>query len=51
MLMKELMDKYFNEGFIYKEIIALFRNRRSVKVSLRTLHRFLRQANFYRKGK
>ena len=51
MLMKEFVDQYFYEGFRYKEIIALLKIRHGIKVSLRTLHRFLRQVNFYRKGK
>ena len=51
MLVKDLLGKYFHEGFRYKEIIALLKNRHGIKFSLRTLHRCLRQANFYRKGK
>ena len=51
MLVKDLLGKYFHEGFRYKEIIALLKNRHGIKFSLRTLHRCLRRANFYRKGK
>ena len=51
MLMKGLVDKYFQERFRYKEIITLLKNRHGIKVSLLTLHRFLRRPNFYRKGK
>ena len=51
MLVKDLLDKYIHEGFRYKEIIALLKNRHGIKISLRTLHRCLRRANFYRKGK
>ena len=51
MLMKDLRDKHFHGGFRYKEIIALLKNFHGIKVSLCALHRFLRQVNFYRKGK
>ena len=51
MLMKDLIDKHFHEGFRCNEIIALLKNCRGIKVSLCALHRFLRRANFYRKGK
>ena len=34
MLMKDLTDKYFHEGFRYREIIALLKNRRGINVSL-----------------
>ena len=49
--MKELIDKYFHEGFRYKEVIALLKNCHDIKFSLRTLHRFLRRVNFYRNRK
>ena len=48
-LMKELVDKYFQERFRYKEIIALLKNRHGIKVSLLTLHRFLRRPNSIRR--
>ena len=51
MLMKDLIDKDFPEGFRYKEIIALLKNCHDIKVNLCVLHRFLRRVNFYRKGK
>ena len=51
MLMKDLIDKYFHEGFRYKETVALLKKHHGMKVSLRALHRILRQANFYRKRK
>ena len=51
MLMKDLIDKHFHEGFKYKEIIALLKNCNGIKVSLCALHRFLRRVNFCRKGK
>ena len=51
MLMKDLIDNHFQEGFRYKEIIALLKNCHGIKVSLCALHRFLRRKNFYRKGK
>ena len=40
--------QYFHAGFKYKEIILERCHRK--KVSLRTLHRLLRQQNLYRKG-
>ena len=51
MLMKDLIDNHFQEGFKYKEIIALLKNCHGIKVSLCALHRFLRRVNFSRKGK
>ena len=51
MLMKDLIDNHFHEGFRYKEIIALLKNCHDIKVNLCVLHRFLRRVNFYRKGK
>ena len=51
MLMKDLIDNHFHEGFRYKEIIALLKNCHDIRVSLCALHRFLRRVNFYRKGK
>ena len=51
MLMKDLIDKHFHEGFRYKESIALIKNCHGIKVSLCALHRFLRRVNPYRKGK
>ena len=50
-MVKDFLDKYFHEGFKYKEIIALLKNRHGIKISPRTLHHCLRRANFYRKGK
>ena len=49
--MKDLIDNHFQEGFKYKEIIALLKNCHGIKVSLCALHRFLRQVTFYRKEK
>ena len=46
MSVKDLLEKYFRDGFRYKEIIALLKNCHGIKISLRTLHRCLR-----RKGK
>ena len=51
MLMKYLIVKYFHEGFGYKEIGALLKKFHSIKVILHIRHLFLRQANFYWKGK
>ena len=51
MLMKDLIDKHFHEGFRYKESISLLKNCHGIKVSLCALHRFLRQVNPCRKGK
>ena len=51
MLMKDLIDNHFHEGFRYKEIIALLKNCHGIKVSLCALHRFLRRVNLCRKGK
>ena len=51
MLMKDLIDKDFHQGFRYKESIALIKNCHGIKVSLCVLHRFLRRVNPYRKGK
>ena len=39
-----------HDGFKYKEIIAILERCHRKKVSLRTLHRLLRQQNLYRKG-
>ena len=47
MLVKDLIDKYFHEGFRYKEIIASLKNNHGIKFGLRKLHRSLRRANFY----
>ena len=49
--MKDLIDKHLHDGFRYKEIIALLRNRHGIKVSLCALYLFLRRVNFYWKGK
>ena len=51
MLMKDLIDKHFHEGFTYKRIISLLKNCHDIKVSLCGLHRFLRRVNFHRKEK
>ena len=51
MLMKDLIDKHFHEGFRYKEIIALLKNCHGIKVSLCALHLFLRRVNFCLKVK
>ena len=48
--MEAIVDQYFHAGFKYKEIIALLKRCHGKKVSLRTLHRLLRQQNLYRKG-
>ena len=48
--MEAIVDQYFHAGFTYKEIIALLERYHRKKVSLRTLHRLLRQQNLYRKG-
>ena len=50
MLIKDLIDKYFHEGFRYKEIIASLKNNHGIKFGLRKLHRSLRRANFYWEG-
>ena len=50
MLVKDLIDKYFHEGFRYKEIIASLKNNHGIKFGLRKLHRSLRRANFYWEG-
>ena len=47
--MEAIVDQYFHAGFKYKEIIALLEKCHR-KVSLRILHRLLRQQNLYRKG-
>ena len=49
-MMEAIVDQYFHAGFKYKEIIALLERCHGKKVSLRTLHRLLRQQNLYRKG-
>ena len=49
-MVKDLLDKCFHRT-LYKEIIALLKNRHGIKISLRTLHRCLRQVNFYRNRK
>ena len=51
MLMNDLKNKHFHEGFRYKEIIALLKNGRGIKVILCTLHHILSRVSFYRKGK
>ena len=48
-MMEAIVDQYFHAGFKYKEIIALLEKCHR-KVSLRILHRLLRQQNLYRKG-
>ena len=48
--MEAIVDQYFHAGFKYKEIISLLERCHRKKVSLRTLHRLLRQQNLYRKG-
>ena len=47
--MEAIVDQYFHAGFKYKEIISLLERCHRKKVSLRTLHRLLRQQNLYRK--
>ena len=51
MLMKDLIDKHFHEGFKYKESISLLKNCHGIKVNLCVLHCFLRRVNLYRNGK
>ena len=48
--MEAIVDQYFHVDFEYKEIIALLERCHRKKVSLRILHRLLRQQNLYRKG-
>ena len=48
-MMEAIVDQYFHAGFKYKEIISLLERCHRKKVSLRTLHRLLRQQNLYRK--
>ena len=47
--MEAIVEQYFHVGFKYKEIISLLERCHRKKVSLRTLHRLLRQQNLYRK--
>ena len=51
MLMKDSIDKYFYKEFRYKEIIAFSENCHGIKICPSTLHRFLKRANFDKKGK
>ena len=48
--MEAIVDQYFHAGFKYKEVIAFLERCHRKKVSLRTLHRLLRQQHLYRKG-
>ena len=47
--MEAIVEQYFHAGFKYKEIISLLERCHRKKVSLRNLHRLLRQQNLYRK--
>ena len=46
-MMEAIVDQYFHAGFKYEEIIALLERCHRKKVSLRILHRLLRQQNHY----
>ena len=48
--MEAIVDQYFHADFKYKEIIDLLERCHRKNISLRTLHRLLRQQNLYRKG-
>ena len=50
-LVEDFIGKYFHAVFRHREIIDFLKNRHGIKVSLCTVHRFLKRANFYRKGK
>ena len=45
----ELVEWYFLKGFSYKEIIMFVSNQHGIDISLRQLHRLLRQQNLYRR--
>ena len=45
----ELVQWYFLKGSSYKEIIMFLSNEHGIDISLRCLHRLLRQQNLYRR--
>ena len=49
-MMKLMINQYFDAGSKYEEIIALLKKCHGVEVSLRTLHRLLRMQIFTEKG-
>ena len=48
--MEGFIIDYFKRGYQYKEIIAVIKNEHDIDLSLRQLHRVLRQHGLYRKG-
>ena len=46
----ELIGKYFLDGFTYEEVTKMLYCRRSIDISVRTLHRTLRTKELHRRG-
>ena len=48
--MKDLITTYFKNGFSYKEILSVLKASHGITISLRSLHRLLRQQGMRRKS-